>query len=167
MKRLTMKRMFAGMFVAGCVAATPATAQDFTKEHIAAARAAIESSNSIRAYDEILPVIADKTRTLFIRSNPALTKEIDEVTNAVALDMVALRPELDRTVMGVWALRFTETELNEIAAFYNSEVGAKLAKLRPDMNALSIGAAKQWGDQLSTLMVTRVREELNKRGHAF
>ncbi|AXS40307.1 DUF2059 domain-containing protein [Breoghania sp. L-A4] len=168
MKRVTMKRILAGVILAGCVATGPAAAaEDFTESHINAARAAIISSNSIRAYDEILPVIADKTRTLFIRSNPALTKEIDEVTNAVALDLVSKRAELDTTVMEIWAVRFSEEELKAIAAFYTSPVGAKLAELRPEMNALSIGAAKQWGDALSTVMVGRVRDELKKRGHNF
>ncbi len=166
MKRVTMKRMLAGAILAGCVAAgSAATAQEFTDSHIAAAKAAIVGSNSIRAYDEILPVIADKTRTLFIRSNPTLSEEIDEVTNAVALELVNQRAELDRTVMEIWAVRFSEEELKAIAAFYSSPVGAKLAELRPEMNALSIGAAKQWGDALSTVMVSRVREELKKRGH--
>lgn len=171
MKRLTVKRMLAGAFLAGCVAVGPALGpalgEEFTKEHISAARAAIEGGDAVRPYDEILPVIADKTRTLFIRSNPALTKEIDEVTNAVALELASLRPDLDRTVMEIWARRFSEAELKEIAAFYSSPVGAKMAKLRPDITALSIGAAKQWGDQISTVMVARVREELKKRGHAF
>ncbi|MEI2387065.1 DUF2059 domain-containing protein [Breoghania sp. JC706] len=141
--------------------------ETFTKEHLAAARAAIEGGNAFRSFDDILPVIADKTRTLFIRTNPSATKVIDEVTNEVALKLANRRPELDRTIMEVWARRFSTEELNEIAAFYQSPVGKKFAKLGPELTALSIGAAKQWGDVISTEMVTRVREELNKRGYQF
>ena len=165
---------------AGIALAAPAMAQDqtsgqdnagqqqeFTKEHLAAARAAIEGGNAFRSFDDILPVIADKTRTLFIRTNPSATQVIDEVTNEVALKLANRRPELDHTIMEVWARRFTTEELKEIAAFYQSPVGKKFAKLGPELTALSIGAAKQWGDVISTEMVTRVREELNKRGYEF
>ncbi|WP_319774171.1 DUF2059 domain-containing protein [Breoghania sp.] len=141
--------------------------ETFTKEHLAAARAAIEGGNAFRSFDDILPVIADKTRTLFIRTNPSATAVIDEVTNEVALQLANRRPELDKTIMEVWARRFTTEELNEIAEFYRSPVGSKFAKLGPELTALSIGAAKQWGDIISTEMVTRVREELNKRGYQF
>lgn len=168
MKRLTIARLVAGAFLAGTVAAGPALAADeFTESHIAAAREAVTTGNNVRPFDEILPVIAEQTSTVFIRTNPALATEITEVTNAVALDLANLRPELDRTIIEIWARRFTEAELKEIAAFYKSDVGAKLAKLRPDITALSIGAAKQWQDQLSTVMFTRVREELKKRGYTF
>ena len=105
--------------------------ETFTKEHLHAARAAIEGGNAFRSFDDILPVIADKTRTLFIRTNPSATKVIDEVTNEVALKLANRRPELDRTIMEVWARRFSTEELNEIAAFYQSPVGKKFAKLGP------------------------------------
>lgn len=167
MKRLTIGRMISGVVLAGCIAVAPARAQEIAESHMTAAKAAIDGANAFRAFDEILPVIADKTRTLFIRTNPALTKEIDEVTNAVALELANLRPELDKTIMAIWARRFSEEELKQIAAFYQSEVGKKLATVEPEINALSIGAAKQWGDQLSTVMVARVREELKKRGFEF
>lgn len=158
--------------------AAPALAQDntqaqagqdetYTKEHLAAARAAIEGGNAFRSFDDILPVIADKTRTLFIRTNPSATAVIDEVTNEIALQLANRRPELDQTIMKVWARRFSTEELNEIAEFYRSPVGKKFAELGPELTALSIGAAKQWGDVISTEMVTRVREELNKRGYQF
>lgn len=165
--------------LAGLPAVGPAAAQDqaapqgqqdeenFTAEHLAAARKAIDGGNAFRSFDDILPVIADKTRTLFIRTNPALTAEIDEVTNTVALELANRRPELDETIMKVWARRFSQEELNAIAEFYESPVGEKFARLGPELTALSIGAAKQWGDVISTEMVTRVREELNKRGHEF
>ena len=54
-------------------------------------------------------------------------------------------------------------ELNQLAEFYKSPLGQKYSKVEPELRALSIGAAKQWGDAISTEMVTLVREELNKR----
>ena len=170
------RRLALGLALAlGTVAALPvlapreAAAQDaqetFTAEHIKLARQAILVTKSEGAFNDILPVIADQTKAVFIRSNPALAAQIEEVTTAVAIDLAATRRDLDRTIQEVWARRFSEDELREIIAFYQTPVGAKLADLSPEILALVVGAAKQWSDELSTVMVTRVREEMQKRGY--
>lgn len=142
----------------------PLTAQEsFTDEHIAAARDTVSSANAIRAFDDVLPLMADRTRTLFIQNNPANTAMIDEVVNETALGLAERRPELNRVVYEVWARRFTVEELKELAAFYKTPLGQKYSKVEPELRALSIGAAKQWGDAISTEMVTLVRDELTKR----
>ena len=157
----------------GAVAALPvlapreATAQEatFTPEHMKLARQAILVTKSEGAFSDILPVIADQTKAMFTRSNPALAAEIEAVTTEIAIDLAAKRRDLDITIQEVWARRFTEDELREIIAFYETPVGTKLAELSPEILALAIGAAKQWSDELSTVMVTRVREEMQKRGY--
>lgn len=167
-RRLCAPAMGLAMLAAVGVAATPARAQetsDIPRAHMALAQQAIELSGAAAGFDDILPLVAEQTKGLFIRSNPALTSEIEEVTDAVALEFARKRADLDITIQGVWARRFSEAELSEIITFYQSPVGTKLARLSPEMLALSVGAAKQWSDELSTSLVTRVREEMQKRGH--
>lgn len=168
------RRLALGLALAlGAAAAMPvltprgAAAQEetFTAEHLKLAREAVLVTKSEGAFNDILPVIADQTKAVFIRSNPALAAQIEEVTTAVAIDLAATRRDLDRTIQEVWARRFSEDELREIIAFYQTPVGAKLADLSPEILALVVGAAKQWSDELSTVMVTRVREEMQKRGY--
>ncbi|WP_444928427.1 DUF2059 domain-containing protein (plasmid) [Microbulbifer sp. SSSA002] len=67
---------------------------------------------------------------------------------------------MDRVIYEVWARRFTEEQLNEIATFYNSDTGKRLADLSGTLSALTIGAAKQWGDATSTDMVAIARQKL-------
>ncbi|PLX39189.1 MAG: hypothetical protein C0606_01210 [Hyphomicrobiales bacterium] len=141
--------------------------EEFSKEHLRAAQKVIEVARAAEGFDEILPVMAEQTKSLFIRSNPAITREIEEATTNVAIKMAARRPELDRIVQEIWARRFTIEELEEINTFYASPTGTKLAKMSPEIIALSVGAAKQWGDALATEMVTLVREELKKQGHSL
>jgi len=142
-------------------------AQDYTPEHLAAARAAIAASNTTSAFDNILPNVAQQTKTLFIRTNPTLIQQLEQTVTEVAFDFAKRRPELDREIQKVWASRFTREELEEIAKFYNTNVGKKLAKEFQDMIGLSVKAAITWQDQLSTDMVTRVRDEMRKKGHAL
>jgi hypothetical protein len=173
------RRTSMGLVLAAAVAAAgiaPAYAQTadlqaktgdetFSAAHLQLAQQAVNLSKSAGAFDDILPVLANQTKALFLRSNPALAKDIEEVTQQVALSLAVKRRDLDRVIQEVWARRFSEDELKEIIAFYQSPVGAKLADLSPTIVALSVGAAKEWSDEISTLLVTQVREEMQKRGH--
>jgi hypothetical protein len=167
-RRLRAPAMGLAMLAAVATGTSLAYAQetaDIPRSHMALAQQAIELSRASAGFDDILPLVAEQVKSLFIRSNPSLTKEIEEVTDTVAFEFARKRADLDITIQGVWARRFSEAELTEIIAFYKSPVGAKLADLSPEMLALSVGAAKQWSDMLSTTLVTRVREEMQKRGH--
>ncbi len=169
MKMTSIARIFAAvmpmLLVLGSINAH--AQEEFTKSHLQAAAEVIKVAHAADGFDEILPVMAEQTKALFIRSNPALTREIEEATTKVALKMAQRRPELDRTLEEIWARRFSEKELRSISAFYTTPVGKKLAEQSADIIALSVGAAKQWGDTMSSEMVTLVREELKKQGHSL
>lgn len=167
-RRLCAPAMGLALLAVVAAGTLPVRAQEddqIPRSHMALAQEAIELSRASAGFDDILPLVAEQTKSLFIRSNPALTSEIEEVTDTIALELARKRADLDITIQGVWARRFSEAELSEIIAFYKTPVGTKLADLSPEMLALSVGAAKQWSDELSTTLVTRVREEMQKRGH--
>jgi hypothetical protein len=163
--------------MSGMIAAAPAFAQDapqppaqtgqesFTPEQLRLAQQVVEATRSGSSFDDILPTVAEQTKGLFIRQNPAISQEIEDVTNAVAIKLAARRVELDRTVQEVWARRFSVDEMRQIIAFYQTPAGTKLSELGPDILALSVGAARQWGEQISSDMVDQVRAELKSRGY--
>src|SRR5690606_2639865 len=114
------------MLAAAATGAGFALAQEnseIPRSHMALAQQAIELSRASAGFDDILPLVAEQTKSLFVRSNPALTAEIEEVTDAVAFEFARKRAELDINIQGVWARRFSEAELAEIIAFYRSPVG--------------------------------------------
>ncbi|ADZ71179.1 DUF2059 domain-containing protein [Polymorphum gilvum] len=162
----TVLPLMVAAMVAGGLSVPQAVAQEISQSHLAAARRAVVGAGALSSFDEILPILADQTKTVFVRADPALTPIIDEVTTEVALKLADRRSELNRTVYEVWARRLTEDELNKIGEFYESDLGKKLTSMAPELTALSIGAARQWQDRLSTEMVAMVREELEKRGAA-
>lgn len=153
--------------VAGVLAlsAVAASAQDFTREHLASARAAIEASKVSEGFDNILLGVAEQTKGMFQRSNPALSSQIEETTNKVAIGLAPRRVDLDREIQRIWAAKFTKPELDEIAKFYNSPVGKKLAGETQAMVAASAAFVVQWQQKLSQDMVTKVREEMAAKGH--
>ena len=156
--------MLAAAIVAGGLTMPMASAQELTDSHIAAARRAVLAAGALQSFDEILPILAEQTKTIFIQSDPSVTPVIEEVTSEVALNLADRRPDLNKVVYEVWARRLSEEELTQIGDFYESPIGKKLTELGPQLTALSIGAAQQWQDEISIEMVRAVRSELEKRG---
>ena len=139
-------------------------AQEFSDAHFFAARKAVIASGSMESLDEILPQIADDAKALFIRSNPGSTEQINLITDEVALELVGRRVELDRSVINIWASKFSIEELNEITDFFTSEVGVKLNELTPEINFLTFDEAEHWQEQLSTELYQLVRSRLIAQG---
>ena len=147
--------------------ATPVLAEEYTESHLAAARDTIAAAHASEQFNQILIVLADQTKALFLRSDPSAVKDVTEVVNAVALDLAKRRPELDRELEKVWAARFSEDELKQIAAFYRSPVGQKFGQNMALIIQDSMRSANIWRDALSTEILTKSRDELNKRGHKY
>ncbi|MBJ3774102.1 DUF2059 domain-containing protein [Acuticoccus mangrovi] len=173
-------RALIAAFAASLVLAAPALAQtaggapaaasadeDFSPSHLALAQDVIDLTRSDQAFDDILPRIADQTKTIFIRSNPALTREIEETVLDVALSFAARRVELQRTLQLIWARRFSEAELAELKAFFQTDVGAKFVEATPVITALALGAGRQWEQNLAAAMVEETRAKLREKGHAL
>lgn len=174
---MRLSALFAAL-VAGWLAAGPVAAQqqqpqnmpadeDFSAEHLKLAQEVIRLTRSAEAFDDILPRLAERTQGVFTRSNPALTREIEETVMEVALEMAERRAELARTIQLIWARRFSEEELRQLIAFFESDLGSKFTELTPVITALSVGAARQWEQELSRAMVEETRERLRADGHAL
>ncbi|NBN62668.1 DUF2059 domain-containing protein [Microvirga tunisiensis] len=164
LKSLKALPLLAAALIAGSLSAPVAYGQELSDAHLAAARRAVIAAGALQSFDEILPILAEQTKTIFVQADPSVTPVIEEVTTNVALALAERRPELNRIVFEVWARRLSEEELAKISEFYESPVGKKLTELGPELTALSIGAAQQWQEQLGQDMVNQVRAELEKRG---
>jgi hypothetical protein len=164
--------LVAGWLVAGPVAAqqqqqpVPAD-EDFPASHLALAQEIVTLTRSDEAFDDILPRLAQQTQSVLTRGNPALTREIEDTVMDVALEMAGRRTELARTIQLIWARRFTEEELRQLKTFFESELGQKFTELTPVITALSVGAARQWEQELSRVMVDETRERLREAGHSL
>lgn len=144
--------------------ATPAFAEDYAADHLAAAKAAITASHVADGLDDILIGLTQQTKAMLSRTNPAQTNLIDQLVNTAALELAAKRPELDKQIQEIWAARFTKDELQKIAEFYNSPVGQKLSKETIGMVQMSGVAAQVWQRKIGEELVTKVREAAKAKG---
>ena len=65
----------------------------------------------------------------------------------------------------LYATRFTEPELKAILAFYQSPVGQKVLAQEPRIIDASMKFAQDWANKLSDEVVSKMRDEMKKRGH--
>lgn len=156
----------AAMVAAGFLSSTAFAQDTISESHLAAAKRVAVSTKVLEPFDDILPLLAEQTRTAFIQSDPTRAEEIIEITQDVALQLASKRAELNDTVYKAWAESFTEEELNQLAEFYTTDLGQKLTKSIPTITQYSVAAAREWQDKISTEMVTMVQEELAKQNQA-
>jgi hypothetical protein len=170
-----MKRSLAALVIslAALLGFAPALAQDappqalqtimeeeLSPERMELATKLLQLSGTSRVFDQILPGIAEQAKNYFIRANPQMQLGIISVVDKVALEMVSRRPELDQYFARVWASGFSDDEMQELIDFYETDLGKKFAIAFPQVLAVQMGAAQEWGKSVSAELSQRVQEEL-------
>ena len=163
-----MVRLLAAIAVAfaAWTAGYPAAAQDIDAEELILARQVLTASRTGRAFDELLPNVADQAKTTFIRSNPQMQLGIIEVVDKVALDLVPRRSDLDTRLTEVWATAFDKDELRALLEFYGTPAGKKFSVALARILSAQVGIADAWARELSEEMVRRVSEDLTAMAKA-
>ncbi|HMB48244.1 MAG TPA: DUF2059 domain-containing protein [Afifellaceae bacterium] len=157
-------------FAAAGLSPEPVRAQDsnqaatnlppLSPEHLELARQAFVAAKAGRAFDEILPVVADRAKATFIQANPQMQLGIIDVVDRVALDLVKERKTLDDGLIRVWARAFDPAELEGILAFFESPAGQKFATEYPKVISTQLAVADNWTLQIGNELGKRVRAEL-------
>jgi hypothetical protein len=147
-----------------CLSAT-SFAQEFSESQLDAAQRASSSAPLSKDLDTVLPLLVQRVQTRLISLRPDLHAEITATVQNVALEMVPRRSDLESTIALSWARMFTEEELDEIAAFYNSPVGKKFIEVGPELGAITIQAVDNWSGRVGSELLDKSREELKKQGH--
>lgn len=123
-----------------------ALAQDASPAHLEAARAAIGALNATEQFDQILPNAATQIKAELIVNNPNLQSQISAMVDDNAIELASRRAALENEVARIYARIFTEQELREIAAFYNSAAGTKLIAQGAVAARDMMGAADIWAN---------------------
>lgn len=132
---------------------------------IALAKEIVTNSGVSRSFAIVIPQFLDQIGTRLTQTRPDLIKDLNVV-------MEQIKPEFDKRVdqmvdvaARLYAERLSEQELKDTAAFFNSASGKKYVEQQPlVLNALYV-SMQGWQQQISQDMMTRVREEMKKKGH--
>jgi hypothetical protein len=155
-----------GALALAASAVLPARAQDISESHLSAARSVLTALRATEEFDFILPGAAQSLKSELIQKNPDLQALIIEVVDNTAFTLAARRGDLEREAATIYARTFSEAELNEISAFYNSATGKKLLNDSGIVTREVIRAAEIWQNGIARDLAQQAGEELAKRVEA-
>lgn len=142
-----------------------ARAQQPTPAAIDTARQVLELKGAKDIYDPMLVGVIEQAKNLFLQTNPALGKDLNEVAARMRAEYAPRLAELTNEVARSYAQRFTEQELREILAFYKTPLGRKLLAEEPRIIEEGLLHVQQWADRFSEEVVSKMRAEMKRKGH--
>jgi hypothetical protein len=146
------------------LAAVPAGAQELAPEHLAVARKYVELTDKSGIYEVSLVKTAVDTMRTIISQNPDLTKPVDDAITKTLEEYKGKKSDLLDQFARVYALNFTVEELQQIVAFYESPVGAKLATANATLNQSLQTVMQVFETNLKSEFFAKVRAELKAAG---
>lgn len=129
------------------------------------ARDLVEASGIGRSFDATMPDIALRIRQTFATQRPEIVKDMDDTLVALLPEIRTRRGEIvERTARTIGGM-FTEAELKELVAFFNTNTGKKYVNNQPTLLNEVFVAMDPWMKQTSDFFLSRFREEMRKKGH--
>ncbi|MCB1438163.1 MAG: DUF2059 domain-containing protein [Nitratireductor sp.] len=153
-----------GFLVVAAAMPGPAVAQDISASHLAAAEKTLAVTGTSRKFDSILLQMSQSAKADLISNRPDKDAEITAIVDEQALKLAPRRADLEKELVKIYAANFSETELNEISDFFNSEAGKKFVKQSPIVMREVDRAAKVWAAGIQRDLATAVSENLSAAG---
>jgi hypothetical protein len=163
--RSSAPRVFGALvaiFILGC---GPAGAQ--SAGALANAKELIGLKGATNMFDPLVPGVIETVKNTFLRTNPSLSKDLNDVAGVLRTEFANKRGEIADTVARLYAQRFTEQELKDALAFYKTPLGRKLIVEEPQVLEASVHRMNEWAERFSEDVLNRMRAEMKKRGHAI
>src|SRR5580704_6368134 len=146
--------------------ARPAAAQapQASPNAIAMAKQIIEIKGVGAMFAPLVHGVIVKVRDQFIQTNFMWAKDLSEIANNLEKQLGPRSSEVIDATARIYASHFTEAELKDLLAFYQSPLGRKSVAEEPKITDESMAYAGQWGDDLSVDVINKMRAEMKKRG---
>jgi hypothetical protein len=148
-------------FVAAAQAQTPSPAQ------VKLARQVVELSAASRVFDAAVPTVFQQIYSTYIQQNPDLSKEIAGVLQSLIPEFDKRKEEIVGILAQTYAQKFTEAELNDLLAFYNSPTGKKLISQGGEIGRDSYAKVQEWSGKMLQQLTDRLKAEMKKKGHTI
>jgi hypothetical protein len=158
---------WAALIGAACLATQPAAAQQPSATSIAAATEIIDAKGSMILFEPLVPGVVEQAKNVFLQTNPNLSKDLTEVAANLRKQLALRLGNLKTEAAKVYAARFTEQEMKEIAAFYKTPLGKKLIEEEPKIVDGTLRMAQDWANRLSEEVMGLFRNEMKKKGHTI
>ena len=167
MLKFAMTRGLAFAALAALALTTAARAEEPAAPAIAAATKVLSDVGMKGSVQGIALAMLGELERSVLQTHPEMKQALHETLVALAPDFVKGADGVIDDAARVFASRMTEQELKQAEVFFESPVGKKyLESQGPILQQVSASSAA-WRAELSNSMLTRVRDEMKKKGYSF
>jgi len=166
-QRLPRHLLAAFVMLASIVSAMPKTAQAQSPPAgaILIAKQIIQLKGVDRLFNPLVGGVVEKVKDQFMQTDFMWAKDLNAVAAQLKKEYASRANELVDASARIYASHFTEAELKQILAFYQTPLGRKVIQEEPKALDESIANAGNWGNNLSQEIADKMRVEMKKRGH--
>ena len=132
---------------------------------LALAKQIVEIKGVKAIFAPLVRGVVQKTKDTVMQTNFMWGKDLNEIAAQIEKEYQPRGDEIVDATARYYASHFTEAELKQILAFYQSPVGQKMLVDEPRALDESMAYAGSWGDNLSIEVMSKLRAEMKKRGH--
>ena len=144
--------------------AAPVVAQEVSPEQLALARQYVDLTDNAAVFEVTMVETGIETMRQLVTQNPEIMDAVDSAVQKVLEDYRARKGELMNQFARVYALRFNVEELQQIVAFYESDVGKKLSASNLEVNSDLQRVLQVFTDNVKREFFAQVRAELRAQG---
>ena len=145
--------------------AGPARTQQPSPATLATAKELVDIIGAAREFEPIVTGVIVQTATTFLNSNPALSKDLNDIVESLVSEFLPRRDEVKSDIIKLYAQRLTDQELKDALTFYKSPVGKKLLTESQAILGETMKRADAWAAKFREEVAGRIRAELKKKGH--
>lgn len=142
-----------------------ASAQEPAPSALALAKELIVLKGSTQLWDAVVPGVIEQAKGVFMQTNPALGKELNDVAAQLRTEYAPRASQLVDQVAQLYAKTFTEQELKDALAFYKSPLGRKIVSEEPKVLDDGFRRIQEWTNKFSEEVMGRMRAEMKKKGY--
>jgi hypothetical protein len=144
--------------------AAPATGVP-TPSHLVVARELLKLNGIAQSFSASIPQFFDQIGTTLTQTRPELAKDLSQVFTELKPEFDKRADELTDRAALLYTQLISEPDLKLIVAFFKSDAGQKYVQTQPNFMKDIVVTMETWRQQISTDMMTRVRVEMQKKGH--
>lgn len=133
--------------------------------HLAAARALVLASGMSRSFTVVVPQFMEQIGESLAQTRPELAQDLRTVLGNLQPEFERLPDEMIGLSAQIFAQRMSEADINAAVAFFTSAAGKDYVAAQPAVLSDIVAAMQGWQGKISTQMMSRVREEMKKKGH--
>jgi hypothetical protein len=157
--------VFGAVLAASLAFATAVQAQQQpSAAAVALATQILELKGGIRAFDSAIDGVIIHHKGIFTQMNPNAAKVLNDMDGKFRSDVAAKQKELHAEVAKGYANQFSEQDLKDMLAFYNTPLGKKIIDGEPKAGEEAAKRAQVWIEKYADEVAVKMRAELKSKG---